>query len=68
MLMAKKSGFDFQQRQGRVSYKTAQSSPVDEPTTFWMGTNICLFGVKQPERESDSLLQEVPQMSSCSGA
>ena len=68
MLMTKKSGFDFQQRQETVSYKTAQSNSVDEPNSFWMSTDICSFGVKQPERESDSLLQVLPQMSSFSGA
>jgi hypothetical protein len=64
MLMTKKSGFHLQQGQGGVSYKMDQSSSVDEPSSFWMSIDICLFGVKQPERESDSLLQVLPQISS----
>jgi len=66
--MTKKSGLDLQQRQGGVSYKTAQPSPVDKPTSFCVSIDINLLGVKQLERESDPLLQVLPQIPSCSGA
>jgi len=34
MKMTNKSGFDLEQRQGKVSYKTAQSRSVDETSAF----------------------------------